>query len=71
MAGTATRTSDETYDLVSVLYHSLQAGDTHEAYIRDAEGRGDQEVADFFRDVQQRHREISERAKALLNSRLG
>jgi len=71
MADTATRTSDQTYDLVSVLYHSLQAGETHEAYVRDAEGRGDQEVAEFFRDVQERHREIATRAKALLQSRLG
>jgi len=69
MADTATRTSNQTYDLVSVLSHPLQAGQTHEAYIRDAEGRGDQEVADFFRDVQGRHQEIADRAKALLQSR--
>jgi rubrerythrin len=70
MADTATRTSDQTYDLVSVLYHSLQASETHEAYIRDADGRGDQEVAEFFRDVQERHREIADRAKELLQPRL-
>jgi hypothetical protein len=70
MADTATRTSDRTYDLVSVLYHSLQAGETHEAYIRDARGRGDDELADFFAEVQRTHADIAARAKALLEPRL-
>ncbi len=70
MASHPTGTSDRTYDLVSVLYHSLQAGETHDQYATDAKGRGDQELADFFREVQGRHREIAERAKQLLETRL-
>ncbi len=70
MAASPTGTPDHTYDLVSVLYHSLQAGDTHEQYAADAEGRGDQELADFFREVQSRHREVADRAKQLLQNRL-
>jgi hypothetical protein len=70
MAENATRTSDPTYDLVSVLYHSLQAGETHEQYVKDARERGDDELAEFFGDVQGKHRDIADRAKQLLNSRL-
>jgi hypothetical protein len=70
MADTATRTSDRTYDLVSVLYHSLQAGETHETYIRDAKARGNEELADFLADVQRTHADIAARAKVLLEPRL-
>jgi hypothetical protein len=65
-----TRTSDPAYDLVSVMYHALQGAETYERYITDARERGDSELADFFRDVQERNCEIADRAKALLASRL-
>ena len=32
-----TGTRDERYNLVSVLYHALQAGETTQQYIQDAE----------------------------------
>ncbi|MBW3609442.1 MAG: hypothetical protein KY463_14065 [Actinobacteria bacterium] len=67
---TATHTDDRTYDLISVAYHALQAGETHEQYIRDAEARDDQEVADFFREIQQQHNRTADRAKQLMHSRL-
>lgn len=62
--------SDRTYDLISVAYHALQAGDTYEQYIRDAEGRDDQEAAEFFRDLQQKQADIADRAKQLISARL-
>jgi hypothetical protein len=45
-------------------------GSTNEQYVEDAEQAGGQELADFFREVQQRDRETGERAKSLLQARL-
>jgi hypothetical protein len=64
------RTADPTYDLVSVLYHALQGGETYQQYISDAEETGDNELVDFFRDVQEKEKQIAEQAKRLLHSRL-
>jgi hypothetical protein len=41
------RTPDIAYDLVSVIYHSLQGCQTYEQYAQDAEQEGQQEVAQF------------------------
>jgi hypothetical protein len=65
-----TGTSDAAYDLVSVLYHALQGAETYDRYIADAQQRGDDELAGFFRDVQDKDRTIAERAKRLLPPRL-
>ncbi|MEY9214403.1 hypothetical protein NI17_019980 [Thermobifida halotolerans] len=67
---TATRTRDEHYDVVSVLYHMLQEGDTVDRYIADAQEAGDDELVQFFREVQQVDRERAQRAKQLLKARL-
>lgn len=67
-AALATRNVE--YNLVSVLYHALQAGETSQQYIRDAEQAGDQDLAQFFRDVQASDRERAQRAKQLLEGRL-
>ena len=67
---TVTHTDDRTFDLISVAYHALQGGETYEQYIRDAESRGDQEAADFFRETQQQYNKIADRAKHLMRSRL-
>ena len=45
--------SNEYYDLVSVLYHALQGAETYDSYIKDAEQSGNQQLAQFFRRVQQ------------------
>ena len=66
----ATGTKDVHYNLVSVLYHALQGGETYHIYIQDAERTGDQELADYFREVQRENRDWAERAKALLGQRL-
>lgn len=47
-----TGTRDETYDLVSVLYHALQGAQTAMQYVQDAEREGDPELVRFFRDAQ-------------------
>jgi rubrerythrin len=61
---------DEHYNLVSILYHALQGAETYDTYIRDAEGAGDQELAQFFRAVQEEERRRAARAKELLGRRL-
>lgn len=61
---------DEHYDLVSVLYHALQGDDTLARYIDDAEGAGDEELADHFREIQEKYREIAQDAKELLKEKL-
>ncbi len=65
-----TGTKDKHYNLTSVLYHALQGGEVYDQYISDAEGEGDDELAQFFRDVQQEERDRADRAKKLLADRL-
>lgn len=65
-----TGTRDEHYNLVSVLYHTLQEGDTIERYIDDARQAGDDELAGFFQEVQEQDRQRAERAKKLLTERV-
>jgi hypothetical protein len=65
-----TRTSNAAYDLVSVIYHALQGAETYDRYIADARERNDDELADFFIEVQEANCEFAERGKRLLSSRL-
>jgi rubrerythrin len=67
MAAT-TGTKDATYNLVSVLYHALQGADLYEQYANDA--GSDQDIANFFREVQQQEKQRADRAKQLLAKRL-
>ncbi len=61
-----TGANDTTYDLTSVLYHALQGAQVYDQYVKDAEQAGSEELARFFRDVQQQDKERAERAQALL-----
>jgi hypothetical protein len=61
---------DEHYNLVSILYHALQGAETYDTYINDAEAAGDQELAAFFRQVQEEERQRAARAKEMLGRRL-
>lgn len=65
-----TGTRDVTFNVVSVLYHALQGAETHDQYIADAERAGDQDLAQFFRDVKARDKETADAAKRLLGRRL-
>lgn len=70
MAHTDTGTKNAQYDLVSVLYHTLQEAETVQQYIDDAKSSGDEDAARFFTDVQRQDRERAERAKELLGRQL-
>jgi hypothetical protein len=63
-----TGTSNPTYNLVSVLYHALQGAELYAQYASDA--GGDQELASFFREVQQQEQQRADRARQLLATRL-
>jgi hypothetical protein len=65
----ATGTSNTLYDLVSTLYHALEAEQTCEAYILDADQEGKPELASFFHEVKQDAHKHAERAKQLLGIR--
>jgi hypothetical protein len=67
----ATGLQDKTYNLVSVLYHALQGGETCMQYMRDAEHAGDEELVQFFHEVQDCQRHLAGRAKEMLKQRLG
>jgi hypothetical protein len=71
MAGgeSATGFSNTRYNLVSVLYHALEGGATYDKYVQDAENEGDQELVDFFRQVQQEDAQRAQQAKSLLDQR--
>ena len=58
-----TGTRDEHYNLVSVLYHALNAADTCDRYALDAETAGDERLAVFFRRTQALQTGVAEEAK--------
>lgn len=64
-----TGTRDVTYDLISVLYHALQASETMRSYRRDAVKEQDPELLALFDLVIEKNREISAAAKDLLQKR--
>ena len=66
---TATGVSDPTFNLVSILYHALQAAQTYDTYIRDAEQHGDTNMAQFLRQIQMEDRNRAQYAMQLLAQR--
>ncbi len=65
----ATGTPNTIYDLSSVLFHSLEGGASYDQYIQDAEEEGDQELADFFRQVRDEDSMRADEAQRLLAER--
>jgi len=65
-AQNATGTPDATYNLISILYHALQGAETYEQYIRDAQQSGNNDLAQFFREVQQEDARRAQRGRELL-----
>jgi rubrerythrin len=67
---TPTNTSNQHYDLVSMLYHALEGAQTYATYVEDAGREGDQELAQFFLQLQQQEITRADQAKQLLAQRL-
>ena len=68
--GQVTGTKDKDYNIIWFTEQSLNNALRLETYIKDAEGDGDQELADFFRKAQEASRRGGEQGKQLLKSRL-
>jgi hypothetical protein len=66
MATGETGFDDVTFDLISVQYHALKAGHDYGQYVRDAENAGEDEIAQFFRDVMQQDSERGHRCHEFL-----
>ncbi len=63
-----TGTQDEQYNLISVLYHALQGGDTISQYMSDAQS--DAELSQFLQQAQGQYQQIADQAKQLLAQRM-
>ena len=68
--GNITGTKDKNYDIIWFVEQCLDNALRLETYAKDAEGDGDQELADFFRKAQEESRKGGEQGKKLLASRL-
>jgi hypothetical protein len=61
---------DETYNLISVLYHALQGAETIRQYQQDTEQSGDEQLSQFFEETRQGYMEFAQQAKKLLAERM-
>lgn len=61
---------DSHFDLIAILNASLEMAWTVEEYIADAEKNGDNELAEWFRKIQQSNLKAGEQGKQLLLDRL-
>ena len=66
MATGETGFDDVTFDLISLQYHALKAGHDYGQYVRDAENAGQDEIAQFFRDVMAQDSQRAHRCHELL-----
>jgi hypothetical protein len=59
----STGTRNETYDVISVMYHALQGAENCQTYMRDAK---DGQVRDFFQKALQAQRQLADQGKQIL-----
>jgi predicted transcriptional regulator YheO len=62
----ATSISNTYYDLVSVVFHSLEGAQTYTHYIEDARQAGQQDLVEFFQSVKQTADQQAQRGRELL-----
>lgn len=70
MAEPESPVKDKNYNLVTVLQESLQNVWQLAEYIEDAERQGDNELADWFRRIQENNKKAGDQGKQLLAARL-
>lgn len=58
-----TGTRDDTYDVISVVYHALQGAENCEIYADDAE---DEQLRNFFQQATDLQRQLAEMGKQVL-----
>ncbi|MFC3502712.1 hypothetical protein ACFOOK_17265 [Micromonospora krabiensis] len=61
---------DKNYDLIKTLQMSLEHVYRMQTYIDDAEQRGDSELADWFRKIQDNNRKAGDQGKQMLMARM-
>jgi hypothetical protein len=63
-----TGTRNETYDVISVLYHALQGAENCQTYLRDSQ---DGQIRDFLQKALQSQRQLADEGKQVLQQCLG
>lgn len=63
-----TGTRDETYDIIAVVYHSLQGAENCQTYMQDASSK--QELRQFFERAADMQRQLADEGKRLLQDQL-
>ena len=58
-----TGTRDDTYDVISVVYHALQGAENCQIYAEDSE---DDQLRDFFQKAADQQRKLADQGKQLL-----
>lgn len=61
---------DKNYDLISVVYHAAQGSELCRQYIEDAQNEGADDLAEFFKEVQEQNQQLVEKGKELLKNKL-
>lgn len=61
---------DKNYDLISVVYHAAQGSELCRQYIEDAKNEGADDLAQFFKEVQEQNQQLVEKGKELLKNKL-
>ncbi len=54
------------FDLVSIVYHSLEAAQTYATYLSDAQQSGNQQFVQLVQQMQQQNNQWAQQAKQLL-----
>jgi hypothetical protein len=58
-----TGTRNETYNVISILYHALQGAENCQIYLKDAQ---DGQAREFFQQALQSQRQLADRGKEVL-----
>jgi hypothetical protein len=61
--------SDAVFDLTNVFYHAAEGSQVYVKYIDDAAREGDDELVEFFKDVQEQDAWRAQKAKTLISRR--
>ena len=70
VANKTTDERDDTYGLISVIYHALQGAETTSQYIEDARAADNEELVAFFEECRGRQNELAMKGKRLLGAQL-
>ena len=70
MAAPASPVTDKNYNLIWAVQQSLENVWQLETYIKDAESQGDEELARWFRRIQENNQKAGDQGKQMLMARL-